>query len=175
MSNNVCSICYDDLVDNIYELDCKHRYHNYCIAEWLDSCKKQSHGQSCPECRADLSKGKDGHDGGDEEEGIIIIGNRQEQLSSHCYHDNDEHSDSDSDDDLFNDDSNSDDESDDKNDFKLSVSNNGGYVSIQNSNSWVHSVGNRLIDNVAIEIGGNAIDKQYDNWLNVWNELTAPT
>ena len=33
-------------------------------------------------------------------------------------------------------------------------------------------VGHNLIDTVYIEIGGQTIDTQYGDWLNIWNELT---
>lgn len=38
--------------------------------------------------------------------------------------------------------------------------------------SWVENVGHVLIDEVTIEVGGQIIDKQYGDWLQVWNELT---
>merc|ERR1711988_473428 len=37
---------------------------------------------------------------------------------------------------------------------------------------WVNYVGHVLIRNVEVEIGGQRIDKQYGDWLNIWNELT---
>jgi hypothetical protein len=37
---------------------------------------------------------------------------------------------------------------------------------------WVNYVGHILIRNVEVEIGGQRIDKQYGDWLNIWNELT---
>jgi len=41
--------------------------------------------------------------------------------------------------------------------------------------SWVASVGDFLIDNVTVEIGGQQIDKHYGQWLYIWNQLTLPT
>ena len=38
--------------------------------------------------------------------------------------------------------------------------------------AWTRSVGNVLINNVECEIGGQRIDKQYGDWMNLWNELT---
>ena len=38
--------------------------------------------------------------------------------------------------------------------------------------SWVPYVGQFLVKNVEIEIGGQRIDKHYGNWLHIWNELT---
>ena len=38
--------------------------------------------------------------------------------------------------------------------------------------AWVRNVGNVLIDNAELEIGGQRIDKHYGDWLNIWNELT---
>ena len=41
--------------------------------------------------------------------------------------------------------------------------------------SWVPFIGQYLIDNVYVEIGGQQIDKHYGEWLHIWNELTLPT
>ena len=30
-----CIICLEDLKENIVVLDCKHRYHYYCIQQWF--------------------------------------------------------------------------------------------------------------------------------------------
>ena len=38
---------------------------------------------------------------------------------------------------------------------------------------WVNYVGHQIIRSVEIEIGGQRIDKQYGDWLNIWNELTV--
>jgi hypothetical protein len=43
-----------------------------------------------------------------------------------------------------------------------------------NSFSWVPYLGQYLIDNVYVEIGGQQIDKHYGEWLHIWNELTLP-
>jgi hypothetical protein len=37
---------------------------------------------------------------------------------------------------------------------------------------WVNYIGHALISNVQVEIGGQRIDQQYGDWLNIWNELT---
>jgi hypothetical protein len=37
---------------------------------------------------------------------------------------------------------------------------------------WVNWVGHVLVKNVEIQIGGQRIDKQYGDWLHIWNELT---
>ncbi len=41
--------------------------------------------------------------------------------------------------------------------------------------SWVPYLGQYMIDNVYVEIGGQQIDKHYGEWLHIWNELTLPT
>ena len=41
--------------------------------------------------------------------------------------------------------------------------------------SWIPYVGQYLIKNVEIEIGGQLIDKHYGDWLHIWNELTLPS
>lgn len=38
--------------------------------------------------------------------------------------------------------------------------------------AWVRNLGNTLIDNVEIQIGGQMIDRQYGDWMNIFNELT---
>jgi hypothetical protein len=40
--------------------------------------------------------------------------------------------------------------------------------------AWIPFVGQFLIKNVEIEIGGQRIDKHYGDWLHIWNELTLP-
>jgi len=37
---------------------------------------------------------------------------------------------------------------------------------------WVNYIGHALIKSVEVQIGGQRIDKQYGDWLNIWNELT---
>ena len=37
---------------------------------------------------------------------------------------------------------------------------------------WLNWPGHNLVKNVELEIGGPRIDKQYGDWLHVWNELT---
>jgi hypothetical protein len=37
---------------------------------------------------------------------------------------------------------------------------------------WVNYIGHVLIKSVTVEIGGQQIDKQYGDWLTIWNELT---
>jgi hypothetical protein len=39
--------------------------------------------------------------------------------------------------------------------------------------AWVRRVGYSLISNIEIEIGGEVIDEQYGDWLNIWHELTV--
>ena len=37
---------------------------------------------------------------------------------------------------------------------------------------WIDSIGHFIINEVYIEIGGQIIDKQYGEWMEIWNELT---
>jgi hypothetical protein len=37
---------------------------------------------------------------------------------------------------------------------------------------WLNWVGQILVSNVELEIGGQRIDKHYGDWLHIWNELT---
>ena len=39
--------------------------------------------------------------------------------------------------------------------------------------AWVKKIGHAIIDYVSVSIGGNIIDKQYGDWLNIWTELTC--
>jgi hypothetical protein len=38
--------------------------------------------------------------------------------------------------------------------------------------AWTRNIGNVLIEEVSISIGGQIIDKHYGQWLHIWNELT---
>jgi hypothetical protein len=51
---------------------------------------------------------------------------------------------------------------------------NGLQTTDVNTFSWVPYLGQYLIDNVYVEIGGQQIDKHYGEWLHIWNELTLP-
>eukprot|EP00942_MAST-04A_sp_MAST-4A-sp1_P013844 g13844.t1 len=37
---------------------------------------------------------------------------------------------------------------------------------------WLDNVGEQLVAQVEIEIGGQRIDRQYGDWMHIWNELT---
>ena len=40
---------------------------------------------------------------------------------------------------------------------------------------WTYGVGNALVSQAEIEIGGQLIDRQYGDWMNIWTELTIPS
>lgn len=40
--------------------------------------------------------------------------------------------------------------------------------------AWVKNLGNAMIEETELEIGGSQIDRQYGNWLQIWEELTTP-
>jgi hypothetical protein len=40
--------------------------------------------------------------------------------------------------------------------------------------AWVKKIGFALIKEIEIEIGGTIIDRQFGDWLNIWNELNQP-
>jgi hypothetical protein len=42
------------------------------------------------------------------------------------------------------------------------------------SEAYTEYVGLALIKNVELEIGGQRIDKQYGDWMYIWNELSLP-
>lgn len=37
---------------------------------------------------------------------------------------------------------------------------------------WVNSIGHALIESTSIEIGGQILEKQYPEWMEIWSELT---
>lgn len=41
--------------------------------------------------------------------------------------------------------------------------------------AWVKKIGFAIIKSMELEIGGQSIDKQYGEWLNIWHELTGNT
>jgi hypothetical protein len=43
-----------------------------------------------------------------------------------------------------------------------------------NGSIWTYGVGNAMIRQAEIEIGGQLIDRQYGDWMNIWTELTVP-
>ena len=40
--------------------------------------------------------------------------------------------------------------------------------------TFTYGFGNALVKQAEIEIGGQLIDRQYGNWMNIWTELTTP-
>jgi len=42
------------------------------------------------------------------------------------------------------------------------------------SSYWTYGIGNALVKQAEIEIGGQLIDRQYGDWMNIWTELTIP-
>ena len=74
-----------------------------------------------------------------------------------------------------------------KNNVRVSISRNGDLVSrmyllatisatVSSSSikwAWIRNIGNSMIDNVEINIGGQKIDKHYGEWLNIWHELST--
>jgi hypothetical protein len=47
-------------------------------------------------------------------------------------------------------------------------------VATVSSADWTYGVGNALVKQAEIEIGGQLIDRQYGDWMNIWTELTVP-
>jgi hypothetical protein len=48
------------------------------------------------------------------------------------------------------------------------------FSTLDSSNTPVYGLGNAMIKVVELEIGGQLIDRQYGEWLNIWYELTLP-
>ena len=49
-----------------------------------------------------------------------------------------------------------------------------GLGDVSNVCVWTYGVGNALVKQAEIEIGGQLIDRQYGDWMNIWSELTVP-
>ena len=58
----------------------------------------------------------------------------------------------------------------------VTISRNGDlvYKIYVNSESGSITDGSKLIDDVELEIGGQRIDRHYQEWMDIWNELTTP-
>jgi hypothetical protein len=52
--------------------------------------------------------------------------------------------------------------------INLPALSNGGAGTV----AWVRNIGNVIIKEVSVSIGGSQIDKHYGQWLHIWNELT---
>jgi hypothetical protein len=39
--------------------------------------------------------------------------------------------------------------------------------------NWIEDIGNAIIDNVSISIGGAEVDRQYGDWMTIWAELNV--
>jgi hypothetical protein len=55
---------------------------------------------------------------------------------------------------------------------------NGNYTTGQNTGvyaRWLDYIGEQLIAQVEIEIGGQRIDRHYGDWMHIWNQLTMTT
>ena len=40
--------------------------------------------------------------------------------------------------------------------------------------AWARRIGYALVTRIEVELGGELIDRQYGDWLNIWNELVTP-
>ena len=47
-------------------------------------------------------------------------------------------------------------------------------TTVVTNGEWTYGVGNALVSQAEIEIGGQLIDRQYGDWMNIWTELTVP-
>ena len=48
-----------------------------------------------------------------------------------------------------------------------------GYTNISQGFRWLNYIGHRLIKQVEIEIGGQRIDRQYGDWMQIWTQLST--
>ena len=62
----MCSICLNELDDNIFCLPCFHTFHSECINKWLENQTNSNTQCTCPECRnvvyPQTLRGYTGHD-----------------------------------------------------------------------------------------------------------------
>lgn len=58
--------------------------------------------------------------------------------------------------------------------FRLKMTGEPGTDLIQSGRGGCYSLGNAMIKNVEVEIGGQMIDRHYGEWLTIWSELTLP-
>jgi hypothetical protein len=49
-----------------------------------------------------------------------------------------------------------------------------GVAPTTDATGLVYGVGNALVKQVEVEIGGQLIDRQYGEWMNIWTELSTP-
>jgi len=57
---------------------------------------------------------------------------------------------------------------------KILFENTQGPATITNYNfAWLPNIGHLLIKDIELQIGGQKIDKQFTDWLNIWEELTV--
>ena len=46
-------------------------------------------------------------------------------------------------------------------------------TTVQSTFRWVHYIGHRLIKQVELEIGGQRIDRQYGDWMQIWTQVAT--
>jgi hypothetical protein len=154
-----CDICCE-IIDNENKLKCGHIFHKKCIDEWIH------HSNTCPLCRREI-KSCDEIDEilNDEDEKVAEMDKKSNFAFKPVKLNNNEI------------------------DFGKTVTITiPRYGDIMedikpiklppikfkqdiSKNKWVKKIGHNLINSVNVEIGGQQIDKQYGEWLNIWNEL----
>jgi len=45
-----CSVCLEEITNDLFITDCKHKFHKKCINQWYD------HSSECPNCRGNIYK-----------------------------------------------------------------------------------------------------------------------
>lgn len=52
MNNGSCSICLQDIDNNLFQLSCKHNFHFNCWCDWcISSLEQKNNSVECPLCR----------------------------------------------------------------------------------------------------------------------------
>ena len=80
-----CPICFEDLCDkNIAVMDCGHKFHFKCMVKWNST----DNGDTCPLCRTDLGLPDMVDSSDEEEEGVLMISDFENDLEEDDFNPN---------------------------------------------------------------------------------------
>lgn len=80
-----CPICFEDLGDkNIAVMDCGHKFHFKCMVKWNST----DNGDTCPLCRTDLGLPDMVDSSDEEEEGVLMISDFENDLEEDDFNPN---------------------------------------------------------------------------------------
>ena len=55
-NGDTCTICLDELNENISILKCRHSFHEGCISEWIKARLTNEENATCPMCRHEIDR-----------------------------------------------------------------------------------------------------------------------